>query len=511
MSKLKIADRLPKPVKLAAISAFICGLVTHLYAIVNNLHCADDIAQQPRGYGTGITSGRWFLSLLGDFMESIGGNYNLPLVNGILFILVLAFAAGFLVHTLDIQKKASALWLGMLFVVFPTVTVTMLFRYTTVYNGLAVLFAVLAAWVLERSRYGLPLSALFTALSLGIYQAYVPITIGVFVLLLIRKAMQEGTKVRDLVRKGLFHCAALVLGLLLYYLLLKLSLVLYGTALSEYQGMNNMGKLSLSALPELIKEAIAGVLFLPVRNYCGLSGMRTVKIAYLLMGGVSAVLLCYLLLTRVRRWGMAAMTGILCLAFVVSVNFIVIMCPDAWIYTMMVYGFVMIPFFPMVLLECLPEEPGRYAGLAGKLCVGALVLLTLSYAYEANISYTTVYFANRQMENYCTSLVTQVRMTKGFTPEKNWAFIGKIDDPLLNCPWRYEIRYYAEFTDGLLNRPSMHEWIQNYTGYLPPKLSEEECAALAKTPEVKSMPCWPSEGSVKVIGDTVVLKFEELP
>lgn len=70
---------------IAFLSAMICGSLTHLFALVNVMSNLDDIAQQPYGYGTGISSGRWLLSLLGDFLGKLGWSYNLPFVNGLLF------------------------------------------------------------------------------------------------------------------------------------------------------------------------------------------------------------------------------------------------------------------------------------------------------------------------------------------------------------------------------------------------------------------------------------------
>ena len=55
-----------KPWNCAFASAMIVGFVTHLYALTNNLQNYDNIAQQPTGYGVGITSGRWLLSVMGD-------------------------------------------------------------------------------------------------------------------------------------------------------------------------------------------------------------------------------------------------------------------------------------------------------------------------------------------------------------------------------------------------------------------------------------------------------------
>ena len=120
--------------------------------------------------------------------------------------------------------------------------------------------------------------------------------------------------------------------------------------------------------------------------------------------------------------------------------------------------------------------------------------------------------ANRQVENYFSSIVTQVRMADGFTPDMEWALIGDIEDPLLGCYWEYEMTYGGvEFTQWLLNRYSWWDWIHNYYGYAIPTASYEKIRVLAQSDAVRAMPCWPADGSIQVVGDTVVIKCQELP
>lgn len=74
------ADLRKKTYPYAALSALIAGLMTHLFGWMNVLHNCDDIGQQAIGYGTGITSGRWLLSILGDGIQWLGGRvqYTVP-------------------------------------------------------------------------------------------------------------------------------------------------------------------------------------------------------------------------------------------------------------------------------------------------------------------------------------------------------------------------------------------------------------------------------------------------
>lgn len=506
-----------KSPQVAAVSAMACGMLTHLYALTNNLQNCDSIAQQPYGYGTGVTSGRWLLNLLGDFFQFWGVDYNLPVVDVFLFLLILAVSAGFLVSTLEIRSHLSAALIGGLMTVFPSVTATIFFHYTAVYYGIAVFLAVFAVWILPKHKYGLLFSALSIACSLGIYQAYVPITVSVFVLLLIRDGLNRQMELRKLIRRGLHDCLALLLGLALYYLFLKIALSLYGETLSGYQGVNSMGKLSLAELPGLIKEAVYSVVMLPVKNYSGLSAMRIIRLVYAVFGGVFAVSLGYALLVHVRKWSMAILEGVLAILFLIAVNFIVIMCPDGWVYTLMVYSFVILPCAPMVVVEAMQtqedaqkEKKSRLQNLLEKVCGICAALMVFSYGYEANIQYTMVDYVQHQTENYYTSLVAQIRMTEGFTPEKKWALIGRVEDPLVQSYWQYEVRY-GGVPDTLdsLNRYSRFNWIQNYIGYTPEILNEQEMKDILETEEVKAMPCWPSQGSIRVVGDVVVVKFQD--
>ena len=137
----------------------------------------------------------------------------------------------------------------------------------------------------------------------------------------------------------------------------------------------------------------------------------------------------------------------------------------------------------------------------------------LSQRYgDTNVEYISLYYSNRQTENYLNAMVVQVRMTEGFDTEKQWAFLGQIQDPLLRTPWQYEVRYGGnEPAEMMINRGTRYDWFLHYFGYSIPMADEQTIAELWEQEEVKQMPSWPNEGSVKVIGDVVVIKCGENP
>lgn len=501
------------PVRTALLSALIFGLLTHLFGLVNILHNNDDIWQQPMGYGAGITSGRWLLTIVGDALTRWGLSWNLSVVNGVLFLALIAISAGLIVSVFRIQNKVSAALIGMVFVAFPSVTSVLFFKYTTIHYGISILLSVLAAWVLQGKKRSLLISALCTACAMGIYQAYVPITITVMVLLLIQQALEGESDVRQIVRRGLYFCAALILGVVLYFVFLKISLAVYKTALSDYQGVDNMGKISLGALPGLIWRAFSSFCKLPLYDYCELANIPLLRYLYILLGGTVVLLVGYILFAKVKKLSLIVLTGLLCAVLPIAINFVVIMCPDTLIYTLMVYSFVLLPCMPLIFFECLPpmESMQKVKCIFGKTVSLIVALMIFCYAYYANVNYTAMYFGNRQVENYWNSVVTQVRMTEGFDAEKEWAVMGEIDDPMLSSAWADGVIYGGNrFTKDLLNQYSRLAWVSNYMGIQVPAASEERIAELSSMTEVQEMPCWPTQGSIKVVDDTVVIKFQNM-
>ncbi len=511
---IRFKEKMKSPEYAAAVSSVICGIITHMFGLVNVLHNNDDIGQHPYGYGAGVESGRWMLSVLGDFFEELGLGYNLPYVNGLIFLILIGVASGVVVNILKVKNLRSAALIGMLFSVFPTVTSTMFFRFTVVYYGIGIVLAVLSVWMLQNHRFGFPLSALCLALSLGCYQAYAPLVITLYVLLLIQYTMREESEVLAIFYKGLYYCAALIAGLLLYFLLLKICLAIYSSELSDYNGVNEMGIASLRELPRLIKEAIYTFVLLPINNYCGLANHAAIRYCYLGIEFSIAVMIGYRMLTYKKNRILKSLAlGLLCAVFPISVNFIQIMCPNAYIYTMMMYAFVLLVCMPLVLHEVI--EPSIHPGFSVVIrkAVGViLAALVFFYGYEANVEYTSLYYSKVQIQNYLSSMISQIRMTEGFTTDKTWAFLGKIEDPLLNSAWQNE-NYYGGHDDlkTLINRTTRDDWMKQYFGYTFPAADKETVKELWLLDEVSQMPCWPNEGSIKVIEDIIVIKLQNEP
>ena len=503
---------LRRPEGAAAASAFLCGLLVHCFGLVNMLHNYDSIIVNPQGYGAGVASGRWFLTVLGDLVQRVTGNYNLSWFNGVVFIALVSLSAAVLVETLGVPVgKMTGALIGMILVSFPTSTSVLFFPYAAGYHGAALLLSVTAAWALLRGgKAGFVGSIFCIAMSMGIYQAYLPVTVSLVVLVLLIQTLREDVTFRQIFCKGLYCCLNIALGVGLYFAAVELSLNFYQVELHSYQNIDTMGQISIAELPVLIAAAVKGFCLLPLRDYCHLASLPVLKAGYLLAGIVSCVLICALLISRRKKLPVVIMTGLLCAVFPLAVNLIVVMCPNSHIYTLMVYPFAVALCMPLALYEAQPET-NRWKPAVRKATAAILLAVVMGNAYVANVNYTGLYYANRQTENYLNAMVAQVRMTEGYDSEKEWAFVGdNVRDPALSNGWNNAIRVGGNSTaSGLINAYSREAWIEFFLGCRFPMAWPETVEALKTNEEVLQMPCWPAQGSIKVIGDQVVIKLEQ--
>ena len=503
---MKLTEQLKKPTWIAAIFAFVTGIAVHLFGLVNILHNHDNITRS-WGYGDGISSGRWFLHLVGEAVSAIGGNVNLPLVCGVIFIAFLALSAALFVSVIGIKGRKSAAIIGAVFVTFPAVTSTMFYRYTAGYYGLAIFLSVLAVWVIDKNKFGFIISGVFTALALGIYQAYLPLTVAMLVLVMIKRVLTEDESFLKHLLRGIRYCASVVIGLVLYFVIMRLSLAVMGIELTGYQGIGTMGKLSISQIPSLVITAFKSFILMPFENYCSLSSINAIKYSYIFLGLVTVATVIYVLIIKKKKLTDVIMTVFLGVMFPIAVNLIVIMCPDSVIYTLMVYSFAVVLCTPIVLVETCPAGSIRKYTSAGAM---ALVLcLVMSYSYLANVNYSSMYYANRQTENYLNGLITQIRSTEGFTADKKWVLVGDyINDPLFYDPWQsVDIFGGSAHTYGTINGYSRNWWIESYTGITPPWADGNTTKKIENSDEVADMPTWPDSGSIQIIDDVVVIKI----
>ena len=507
--------QIPKHLRFTFLAAAALGFLTHGFAFANKFTNHDDLNQMfYADYGT--ASGRWLLPPI----LRLSGDFSMPWIIGILSILCLALTACLTVSMLRIRSSAGCLASAALLVSFPAVAATFGYMFTADAYFFSLFLAVLAAYATCRwSWRGSLAGIVLLTLSMSIYQAYLPASAVLMVGYLLLEALDGTCSFRALLMKGVRLSATLAAAAAVYIFTVKLTAGTEG--LTDYEGIADMGRVSLSQIPRLVYYSYRKYYYFFWQNDWGCH-FRFLRWGFLLSGLGS---LCLgLVLLHKRRLG-SLRTGLvlmLALIYPLAGTFIYVMVPNGYVHIHMLYPMVYILLLPLSLLE--------YAGSLAEVLpsplfprilswILALTLGIAAYSYwlTDNNAYLKADFAFRQCAAWSDRLVARVEDCEDYHPGMKVVLLGSNErekamspTPELNAArlvgifdlgdlrtfftYRHFLRYFLAFTDPV------------YTG------DSETAVRFAELEEVKAMPLYPQQGSVRVIEGTVVVKLNgEMP
>jgi hypothetical protein len=423
---------------------------------------------------------------------------------------LLGISAGIIADMLDIKSDVGNVLLGGAIISFPSWTGTFFYMFTAVFYALAVLLAVLSVWLAFKWKRGWLPSSFFLACSLGIYQAYLPFTATFYVTLLIIKCFENNRDGKIILKRALYSLWCLVFGVICYFVLMKLSLVITGQSLNTYKGIDSMGSFELVRIPQILSQIGNNFFGLFINNNLELSYNLVTKAMYLAMFLVVAVLVVAQLINLLQKkdglkFGLLV---IFMFCFVLAINGIYIMCEDG-IYSLMYFSYVFMMILPLCILDRSFEK------YKGKIMIAVEYLLVLSlaigiacYCQFANGQYVSMDLSYRQAEAYYTAMITQIKSAEGYMPDMPVAVVGDVG----NDSTLYRNDIMAAFSmsgrdDALADAYCWQFILKYYCGFDAEFISIDE-AGIASN-EVESMPCYPASGSIRVIDDIVVIKLSE--
>lgn len=490
-------------------SALIWGMLAHGMTLFNKYSLYEDPSQL---FGVGATyiSGRWMLDIL-HRMEVffLGGSFSLPLVNGLTSILYLGLAACLLVWVLSVKRPAAVIAIGAISVTSPSVTGTFGYMFTAPHYALGTLLAVLGAALICKRRkwYNLVGGAVLIACAIGIYQATVPIALCVFLFSFIQQVSAgETASLKAYLLRILYFLAACAGFMAIYFTVNKLYLLGMNAELLQYQGIDTMGRLPIGTYLRRTLGAYKNFLF-PDRESSACMYPGGMLYLYWVIGALTALGSLILLFRRARRAPIAAIFLLIPMGLIpMAVNFIYVMCDPESVHSLMVYSHVLLFVYALWLAEQLQPEPRKLLNYGGTgLCVLVLLLCSLYVRFD-NICYLKAQLVQQQTISYCTTLVTQIKSTDGYTDAMPVAYVSlqskedasvKVNEKLDGV----NIIPYVD-TEDMLNNFAIRSFIENFCGFAP----ETDPSAYADHPEFQEMPCYPDAGSIKIIDGVVVVK-----
>ena len=494
--------------RVSLFSALLFGLFCHGMGLFNKLSHQDDIANL-FGFGATITSGRWMLHLLSWLEERLfgTGNSSLPLYNGLVSMLCVGMVCVLLVDLLKIRNHLYCALLGCLMIAFPVMTALFSYMFTSHPYMIGLLMMTFCGWLICREvPWWLDVFAVVLGgASIGVYQAFLPILLAIFLIDDIMKMTTE-KRIDHFLRRIGIQVVSIAGVLLVYYTANRFFLNWFGLELTSYQGIDRMGMMSVSTFLERCGKAYS-VFFHPVRNVAEDMYPGTLYYMYYLMLCANGLLA----FRRVKKTGRedrirAVFLTILYLLVPLGCNFIYVMSEE--VHGLMVYGQVMQAVLLIAQLDEL--ESASLRGIQAISLAASLMLtvMCVMYARFDNQCYFKDMFQQQEAMSYYTTVITQIKSQKGYRPDMEVCFVNdwsEIDPTIYDLDEMdfIHLNLYSHNTTEYIHIAKEY-FMRKWCGFEPRWYWGDEPA---DWPEVQAMPEYPTDGSIQIINDVLVVKF----
>ena len=501
-------QKLKKEWKIAFAAAFIGCLLVHIYKFTNTLPNHDSVFNAYTNQDMTI-SGRWFL----QYACGISSYFDLPWLNGLLCAVYLGFAAAIVTETLNMKNPVAIVLSGLVLVTSFSTTETLFFEFTADGYLLALALSALAACLSCKGSkwWHYALSGLCICLSLATYQAYLSFAV-VLCICYLTVHMLDGRMDMKATWKWIGkHVVIFGTAMAAYYIIWKLILAVTGIQAADYQGINEVGSLSLttifSGLVESVKNLMLyflewNVLEHPITMYAALN------IIFLLCFAV--IVIVSVIKSGIWKKKASLLTLLICLAACVPVISIWRLLSAGVHYRpMMMHSVCLLYILAIVLFD-------RWVGKRISTVFGLLIaLICYNCGVAANISYyyldkcyeQSYYMGSQMMER-----IEQAQEVYGEeieavafvgTQVENVAFSETVPGDrihLLGTMLEEHLLYDHVHTSLYLN---------NTFQMNIPSASLEMREMLEDTSKVQEMGIWPAEDSVAVVDGVLVIKLAE--
>lgn len=496
---------------LVIISTVIAGLIAHGFAMANFIGSKDALGVYD-GLGNLSDSGRWGLELISLFVKFLFGGIILPIpyLNLILSIIFIVVGNIFIIKIIDIKNKIIIGLLSCIMVTYPSFVHSALFIYVTPYYMFSLCLSIIAAWCFTLCNLKSYIAAVgLIVFSLGIYQAYLPMT-GVLILIYLVVEALNNKNWKILVKRELTIFLAVLIAVAAYILISKAVCFVKGIELNKYKGISSMGSVSLTELLQRILRTYYYSIGFPFKTFQKINPNPLSKLCIIII----YIVLMYKVISILTNKNINKINRILILAtvllFPICMNGIYIMVPDKeTINTMMCYSTAGV-FILALIIVCGGQISNWKTNIWSQTTLIASVVLIFEFLWYANGTYISIYNTINKTKNYYEILISRIESIQGYSEEIPISIIGILEsDEFVSISGMEQF----QLTNSLIGSRLSESWaLESYLGrdfgfspiWEDIDLNNEENKRI-----VDSMPTYPSYGSIKIVDGHIVIKGAE--
>ncbi len=404
--------------KLVLIIIFCFTILTFGYfgvsTVINNDGVLDFIIDDTTnaGYKLYLSVGRWGWALIGIIFKYYPVPFLFLIMNAVLFSL----ATVYLCRIFKIEKNLHKILIGMLLVSFPINAYA--YSYSGWQNSIGIAFfsAIYATYLLKNSNKKIQylLCTLLFAFVISIYQMFLPYLAVLLVFISILE-ISSNTKLKEAFKKILKYFIIFVCGCILYYIIVKLSTLLFNIKMNNYQNANTMFNFNLLTILNnfpvnfIQSFVVRDLYFFPL-------------VSHILL--IILVVFNYLQCIKNTRKNAKIIVTILLILLVIAPQIIRFVKPDQWFHEVTLISYTIFYAGNIALLF---THLNRCSKKINNIVIVSLIFIIISFVIADNKAGVMAKNASNSAFYYANRLQTRIEALDGYTnlKTKNYYFVGK--------------------------------------------------------------------------------------
>lgn len=495
--------------KTIAIITTLLMIVCHGYAYSNIMFSHDSLRIFHWGNNLTLDSiqvGRYLIPIF----LLIRGKYYPPFLIGIFSIFFMIFINYFLIEIFSIRDKLRQFLIMGLFVSSCTLTLlnATYINYSDMYL-LSMFLSIYGAFLFIRYEKGYLYCIIPLFISLGIYQSFISVFVGIIVILSIMNLINN--KDTKEVFKFLFKAfISVAISLLIYFIILKVVVLLCNVEVSDnYNSVSNAGKF----------KSIFDFVWLFVKTYLKFAYytyLPSTQYKYLI--GFCNFILTILILKNVVNKIYENKISILNIFFIFSLlallpfflNFVCFLSSGVC-HQLMIYSFYLIYIFIFMLYDKKTTNKVNY-----KIAMSIIVITIFSAIIFSNNAYLKKHLEFYSTMNVVNRITYKIENISGYkVGETPVIIVGDLNDNKLSKKMPYldykatglEKKYSVTYYDTYIN---YYDYFLNYSINIIPKSKINKNLNNDEKNIINGMKAFPDDNSIQMVNDKVIVKLSDI-
>ena len=508
--------------RLAFLTALIVGILTHITFITEIIMSQDGLWNSmdysvPTAWELAL--GRWGIFLADKIVNYLA----IPNITSVVGILLTAISATLVVSLLKLKGKITIFLSSAAMAVSPCLAATFLYVYTSVAYCTAMFLSVITVCLIFSKKgkiFSFLLAIVTFTISLGVYQSYIGVTIGLTAMRLIRDLYDREVKIRWFFIHGIMMVVVVILGGLLYSHITTKVLENVHTDLASYKGLEIISiQNTIDSLPKSIPN-----IYEDFRNFY-LSDEILKNTNYLRQEYYKVMFIVTLVLELIaiisnKTWKnpfrilfIVIMTGILPIAL----NAVELLATETRAYLLTSAQLILIIPFAMLICD-LAGTKGTFIFKWASII--SVFLIVFTYYLADNTSYMVLKLRYEQAYSTTIRIMDRIEQTEGYSPEKPLMFAGILNDNNRQFLPAHKLNDYtlgAMFTNPVFHgsysgmEGTWTKYINTFMGLNVQFCNNTSYNDVVNSQAFKEMNIFPEENSVKEIYGVMVVKLSNDP